>query len=169
MTFLPPDEPPREPVDNREAWRGEDRGALARSGRPYLSTTQVLIGLLLVVVALGVGAALLTDSDRPAVEAAIVSPQPGAHLPPGPVVLRIRATAGQGSPVWELSCTHPGAPEQWQKVASGDGPVVPGNVWPGGGTNILDPTEPGVYQLRLIVRNRDGVEAQDAIEFTIEQ
>jgi hypothetical protein len=157
MTFFPPVGPQGEPTGHRgpyrppaedsEDWHEAERGGPRRPKRPELSTTQILIGFVLVVLVLAAGARFLYTSAEPGFEGEILSPENGGRLLPGRVVFRVRASAEDLPPRWEIAFTRTDGPEAWHVV--------------------VDITEPGPYRAHLLVTDSSGRHAEDTVDFTI--
>lgn len=141
MTFFPPVGPFGQPVGPPPAYqvppgRSEDRQEQQPSPppgprRPGLSTTQILLGVLLVLLIVGILAFLITGEGESRPEGTILNPSPNARLAPGEIEIRIRVTAadkylaGNSPATWELAVADAKAPDEWRVIASGDAPVIP--------------------------------------------
>jgi hypothetical protein len=175
MTFFPPVGPQGEPTGHRgpsrppaedsEDWHEAERGGPRRPKRPELSTTQILIGFVLVVLVLAAGARFLYTSAEPGFEGEILSPENGGRLLPGRVVFRVRASAEDLPPRWEIAFTRTDGPEAWHVV--GTGQQSPQPIVPGSGLLVVDITEPGPYRAHLLVTDSSGRHAEDTVDFTI--
>jgi hypothetical protein len=175
MTFFPPVGPQGEPTGPRgpyrppaedpEAWHESEQTRPNGPKRPELSTTQILIGLLLVFIVLVAGARFLYTSAEPGLEGAILSPDNGARLAPGRIVFRVRTSGEELPPRWELAFTRTDGPEAWQQVGGGSQSAQP-NL-PGSGLLFADITDAGPYRLRLLVNDSSGRHTEDTVDFTI--
>jgi hypothetical protein len=176
MAFFPPSVGPqgeptgpqgsyRPPAEDPEDWHEAERGGPGRPKRPELSTTQILIGLVLVVLVLAAGARFLYTSAGPGFDGAILSPDNGARLLPGRVVFRVRASGEELAPRWELAFTRTDGPETWHVVGAGQQSPQP-RVH-GSGLLVVDITEPGPYRARLLMSDSSGRHAEDTVDFTI--
>ena len=165
MSYLPPIPPAgpyREPEDP-DAWREEGSGA-PRFRPPALSTTQIIAAWILLILLVG-ALAFVTGrlgSDAPG---AILSPEDGARLEPGSVPVLIRVLEGMW---WEVAFAHPGSPGEWRSLGSGQGPVTP--LMQGRGLQPIDASDPGRYEVRLIIRDGQGTEQLNrVIGFEVER
>jgi hypothetical protein len=161
----PDDGPYRPPPEDPEAWR--DPEARRKGWRGVeLSTTQILLGLLVLFVVLAGGGRLLSDCGPPAMKAAIISPDNGERLPAGRVIIRARAYDGEIGSRWEVAYTAPSAPYEWQSIGSGPYGLEPGLL--GRGLFFLDLTEPGLYRVRVAYHNAAGDRVVwDTVAFTL--
>jgi hypothetical protein len=160
--YQPPDFPPVAPggqLPDDDQWRREP----PRRGRRPISTTQILLGIVILAIAATIAAFCFGFSDSNGLEAAIVSPEDGSTLPPGTVVVRIRASGGDETSRWDISYLPPGE-GGWVPVDSGSTPAYPST----NGMHVLDLQEPGVYQVRLSVQDpHQTQELVETVQFTI--
>jgi hypothetical protein len=157
--------PYRPPPEDPEAWRDAESRRKGWWGVD-LSTTQMLLGLLVLFVVLVGAGRLLNNCGAPAMKAAILSPDNGERLPAGRVIIRARAYDAEIGSRWEVAYTAPGAPYEWQGIGSGSSDLEPG--LPGRGLFFLDLTEPGLYRVRVAYHDPTGDRVVwDTVAFTI--
>jgi hypothetical protein len=158
---IPPDWPKRRHDPNQ--WRNDPGG----KGRRPVSTTQIFLGILLLAVASSAAVFCFGFTDSDGIEADIVSPDDGAELPAGTVVVRISVSAGDDPPRWDISYRGPDTAGAWTEIASGSSAAFPTNAG-GNGFHVLELTQPGDYAVRLVVQNGDNTEERtDTVEFTV--
>ena len=83
----------------------------------------------------------------------------GSLHAPGTVIVRIRAFGRDEPPRWELSYRATNGADDWTVIAEGNPTVSTFNVGTGG--QFLEPVEiqeHGVYELRLVVSDRERTE-----------
>src|SRR5690606_18938873 len=102
MTFIPPNDLPEQKDPSQHGGNLPPE----EGGRFPLSTSQIILGLLAVIIILGVTAMFIPSgkgSSAP-VEAIILAPDEGASFPVGEIVVRIRVAVGEGrdAPEWTL-------------------------------------------------------------------
>jgi hypothetical protein len=146
-----------------EDWREEELRRPRRPRRPRHPLTNVLVGIILVVLALAVVVFLISGDSDPG---AILGPEDGARLQPGRITFRVRVSAADQPPHWEFAFSPTGGPEAWQQVGGGQSSVQP--TLAGRGLLFADISQAGPYRARLIVSDANGRLFEDTVDFTIE-
>ena len=132
-----------------------------------ISTTQILLGFVLVAIGASFGAFCFGFADSHGLDAAILSPEDESVHPPGPIILRIRASDGDDPPHWALSYRAVAGSGEWRQIEEGNSAVAPRDV-DRGGLEVLELAEPGEYEFRLVVENEERTEQLvDTVRFTI--